>query len=124
VSDCVLVVDDDPSILAVVTDVLLDEGYRVVAASNGAEALRRMAADVPAVLVTDLTMPVMDGHSLVEACRAQRHMDAMPIVVMSAEARAGFDSVSNLGVQELLTKPFDIGRLLEVLARLLALSLQ
>jgi two-component system alkaline phosphatase synthesis response regulator PhoP len=124
VSGCVLVVDDDPSILSLVTDVLVDEGYQVVAASNGAEALRRIAADVPALLVTDLTMPVMSGQSLVEACRAQPQMAAMPIVVMSAESRASFDSVSTLGVQELLTKPFDIGKLIDVVAQLVAVGLR
>jgi len=124
VSGCVLVVDDDPSILSLVTDVLVDEGYQVVAASNGAEALRRMAADVPALLVTDLTMPVMSGQSLVEACRAQPQMALMPIVVMSAESRASFDSVSTLGVQELLTKPFDVGKLIDVVAQLVAVGLR
>jgi CheY-like chemotaxis protein len=118
VSQCVLVVDDDPSILALVTDILLDEGYQVRAATNGAEALQHIDDHVPAVLVTDLTMPVMDGLSLVEACRARPLTADMPIVVLSAESRATFDSVSTLGVQGLLTKPFDVGNLLDVIAQL------
>jgi len=124
VAQCVLVVDDDPSILALVTGILLDEGYQVVVASNGAEALRRIDDAVPAVLVTDLTMPVMDGQSLVEACRARPNTSSMPIVVMSAEACASFDSVSTLGVQELLIKPFDIGNLIDIVAQLFACGLQ
>jgi CheY-like chemotaxis protein len=118
VSQCVLVVDDDPSILALVTDILLDEGYQVRTATNGAEALQHIDDHVPAVLVTDLTMPVMDGLSLVEACRARPLTADMPIVVLSAESRATCDSVSTLGVQGLLTKPFDVGNLLDVIAQL------
>jgi len=118
VSRCVLVVDDDPSILALVTDILLDEGYEVVAARNGAEALRRTEDEVPALLVTDLGMPIMDGQSLVKACRARPLTADIPILVLSAESRAAFESVSRLGVQELLTKPFEIGHLLEIIAQL------
>jgi len=67
--------------------------------SNGAEALRLIHDAVPAVLLTDLAMPMMNGQSLVEACRAEPRMDAMPIVVMSAESPAVLDTVSTLGVQ-------------------------
>ena len=70
----ILVVDDDPSILALVAEILRDEGYEVATARNGAEALERVAETVPAVLVTDLMMPVMDGSALVRAWRAARRV--------------------------------------------------
>jgi CheY-like chemotaxis protein len=124
VTQCVLVVDDDPSILALVTNLLLDEGYEVVAARNGAEALRHIQDEAPALLVTDLGMPVMDGQSLVEACRAHPLTADMPILIMSAESRATLERVSSLGVQELVTKPFDIGHLLELIAQLFARRLR
>lgn len=58
---CVLVVDDDDRIRTVVTEVLQDEGYDVVEATNGAAALERLATVQPAVILLDMRMPVKVG---------------------------------------------------------------
>lgn len=114
----ILVVDDDPSILALVAEILQDEGYEVATARNGAEALARVAETLPAVLVTDLTMPVMDGPALVRACRAAPVTAGLPIVVMSAALPLLLDSLARLGVQDALYKPFDTEVLVAIIARL------
>src|SRR5919206_4934956 len=98
----ILVVDDDPSILALVTEILQDEGYDVATARNGAEALERVAEAVPAVLVTDLMMPVMDGPALVHACRAAPA--SVPILIMSAALPILLDRLARLGVQDTVHK--------------------
>ena len=114
----ILVVDDDPSILTLVAEALVDEGYEVAIARNGAEALTRLAEVVPAVLVTDLMMPIMDGPTLVRACRSKATTAALPIVVMSAALSALLGNLARLGVQEMLEKPFDIHTLVAAVDRL------
>jgi CheY-like chemotaxis protein len=116
----ILVVDDDPSILALVAEILQDEGYEVATARNGAEALERVAETVPAVLVTDLMMPVMDGPALVQACRAAPTTASLPIVVMSAALPVLLDSLARLGVEDAVHKPFDTDVLVALIARLVA----
>ena len=114
----ILVVDDDPSILALVAEILQDEGYDVAPARNGAEAIERVVETVPAVLVTDLMMPVMDGPALVQACRAAHATASLPIVVMSAALPALLDSLTWLSVQDAIYKPFDMDVLVAIVARL------
>ena len=114
----ILVVDDDPSILALVAEILQDEGYEVATARNGAEALAQVAEAVPAVLLTDLMMPVMDGPALVQACRATPVTAGLPIVVMSAALPALLDGLAWLGVQDAIYKPFDMDVLVAIIARL------
>src|SRR2546423_6985803 len=92
----ILVVDDDPSILALVAEILLDEWYDVATAANGAEALQRVAEAVPAVIVTDLMMPGMDGPALVRAGRAEPATAGPPIVIMSAALAALLDGGKSL----------------------------
>ena len=116
----ILVVDDDPSILALVAEILQDEGYDVATARNGAEAIARVAETVPAVLVTDLMMPVMDGPALVQACRAAHATASLPIVVMSAALPVLLDGLGRLGVEEAVHKPFDTDVLVALIARLVA----
>jgi CheY-like chemotaxis protein len=116
----ILVVDDDPSILALVAEILLDEGYDVATAGNGAEALERVAEVVPAVIVTDLMMPVMDGPALVRACRAEPSTAGLPIVIMSAALTALRDGMKSLGVQDAISKPFDTDSLVAIVACLVA----
>src|SRR5207249_4980422 len=83
----VLVVDDDAAIAAIVAGVLEDEGYAVVLARNGAEALDRIAAQPPRLILLDMRMPGMSGWEFVAAYRARADAQA-PIVVMTAGRNA------------------------------------
>lgn len=105
----VLVVDDDPEILEAICDILDAEGYRVAQARNGLEALDRVRAERPEVILLDLMMPVMDGHAFARALRA-RGNGAIPIVVISADGNA--HRATALGARGFLSKPFDIDSLL------------
>lgn len=86
-----MVVDDDPSVREALTDILSDEGFRVRDAVNGADALRQLAAarELPALLITDLAMPVMNGYELVRKFHADRHWAPVPVLVLSASADEG-----------------------------------
>ena len=77
----ILVVDDDPNLLIVLAEQLRDDGYEVTTARDGQEALRRLEAGWPDLIVVDLTMPRMDGLALARHIKAQADL---PIIVLSA----------------------------------------
>jgi two-component system chemotaxis response regulator CheY len=106
----VLVVDDDPDILDAICDILDAEGYRVARARHGGEALERVAAELPSVILLDLMMPVMDGFAFANALRQRPLPRHIPIVVISADGNP--QKAAALGAQAYLAKPFDIDALL------------
>jgi CheY-like chemotaxis protein len=112
----ILVVDDDPAILDAVREILDLEGYPVVTAANGAEALRRVEETRPALMLLDMRMPVLNGW---EVARALRERDlALPILVMTA-ARDAREWAEQIGAAGYLAKPFDLDDLLDAVERLL-----
>jgi CheY-like chemotaxis protein len=107
--ETVLVVDDEQGILEALADLLREEGYRVMTASHGREALERMAELRPDLVLTDWMMPLLDGPALIERIRVD-FPDGVALLGMSAV------DVSNLRRQypdiPFLQKPFDIATLL------------
>ena len=77
----ILVVDDDATLLVVLSEQLRDDGYEVATARDGAEALRRLESGWPDLILLDLTMPRMDGLALARRIKAQADL---PIIVLSA----------------------------------------
>lgn len=114
----VLIVDDEYGIAQLLEDVLKDEGHRVLLASNGRQALDRVAELRPDLVVTDFMMPVMDGAGLIEALAAQPAMAAIPIVLISSLPE---EAVAERcpGYAFFLRKPFSIFSFIDVVARLL-----
>lgn len=110
----VLVVDNEPGILAIVRDVLRDEGYRVETAANGLEALRSIEARPPSLILMDVHIPILDGEGLVNALR-ERGIE-VPLVVMTAGPAAD-QWARKLGAQGAIPKPFGITDLLAVASR-------
>src|SRR4030081_3365599 len=102
----VLVIDDDPSIRAVVTTALQDEGYRVVSAVDG-QALEMACQHHPAVVLLDLTMPQMGGAEVSRRLRADPATASIPIILMSGQYDLRGRS-AHLPVDERLAKPFDL----------------
>ena len=114
----VLVVDDDAGIRSVVADAFEMEGYCVITARNGAEALERVRASRPDAIVVDLMMPIMDGWQFLEACRNEALCDGTPVVVMSAYRYLG-QIGPDLGASACIAKPFDLDVLLGAVERLI-----
>jgi two-component system KDP operon response regulator KdpE len=111
----VLVVDDEPQIVRFLRTSLAANGYDVIEAGSGAEALRRAAADAPDVIVLDLGLPDVDGK---EVIRLLRGGSAVPIIVLSARSReAEKIAALDLGADDYVDKPFGMG---ELMARLRA----
>jgi CheY-like chemotaxis protein len=115
----ILVVDDDDSIRGLVSEVLRDDGYQVREATNGAEALAVLGTTCPDLIVLDLMMPVMDGWTFVERCRAAAPCGDVPIVVTSAayDLPNTAARLRRLGVRTCLAKPFDLDGLLALVER-------
>ena len=115
----ILVVDDEPSLRQVLTEVLADEGYAVQDAPDGRVALEMLALAPPDLLITDVMMPRSDGWVLLASVR--EHTPALPVIVMSAVDRrkATRRDVSSTAHIVFLRKPFDIETLLAIVKRLI-----
>lgn len=113
----ILVVDDEPTLVATVKFNLEKEGYEVVAASDGEQALSSVRASMPDLVILDLMLGNMHGF---EVCRAIRKESDVPIVILTARTEE-FDKVVGLelGADDYVTKPFSMKELLaRVRARL------
>ena len=109
----VLVVDDDASIRELLSAALEDDGYEVLPAKNGQDALAVCERWRPDVIVLDLMMPVMDGWTFAKRLRER---DDIPIVVLSA-ANDLERHAKSLGAAFVEGKPFDLDQLLPKVAR-------
>lgn len=111
----VLIVDDDPGVLEVLELALNAEGYQVILAHDGSEALERAVATRPHLMLVDLMMPVMDGWQFVRECRKRGECDKTPVILLSA-ARNLDQAARELGVQAAVPKPFNLDELLDLVA--------
>ena len=110
----ILVVDDDPEILAMLRDFLESEGLVVRTAANGAEALEALDEIAPALILLDMRMPVLDGWAFAE--RLHERALTYPIVVMTA-AESARRWADEIGATAYIAKPFDVNELLETIER-------
>lgn len=116
-----LVVEDEASIREVVAAWLRDEGFTVTTAANGAEAIEQLRVVRPDAIVLDLMMPIMDGRTFVERCRAESLCADIPIVVVSAShnLRSAASRLTAKGVSAVITRPFSLEVLIGAIDRLL-----
>lgn len=115
----VLVCDDDPVILRLLEVNLELEGYDVLSATNGLEAVEVATAEDPDLVILDIMMPRMDGYEACERIKANDKTKDTPIIFLSAKAQlADIDRGTVSGVSEYLTKPFDPAELAAVIERL------
>ncbi len=100
----ILVVDDEPKLVAVVRDYLERDGYRVIAADDGREALERFRQVEPDLVILDLMLPEFDG---LEVCRRLRRESRVPIIMLTARAEEIDEMLGlELGADDYVTKPF------------------
>jgi two-component system phosphate regulon response regulator PhoB len=112
----ILIVDDEPPIAEFLSELLEDEGHRVLLANHGRKALERIASEPPDLVISDLMMPVMDGGQLCITLRKNPRTAAIPIIMISA---AG-DRWTAVGADANITKPIDVASFLTTVAQLLA----
>ncbi len=117
----VLVVENEASNRILIERVLSTRGYRCLSASNGQEALNILDREGVDLILTDLSMPVLDGYRATQLIRARPHLANVPIVAVTAFAlHDDAEAAKQIGCTEYLTKPFRPRQLLEVVERLLS----
>jgi CheY-like chemotaxis protein len=112
----ILIVEDDEGVRVIVGALLTFEGYPVVTARNGYEALTQARLHHPALILLDLAMPVMDGRQFRAEQRADPTIQHIPIMCFSAAPDAAIVA-QELGAIECFVKPFDFDRLIEIIER-------
>jgi two-component system response regulator VicR len=116
----ILVVEDEPAVRELAADILREEGYDVVEASDGLEALQVIDEHVPfsdhaSVVLLDLMLPKVSGLQVLEHLRKTENA-ALPVVAMSASG-THLSQAAIAGASATLAKPFDLGSLLDIIAR-------
>jgi chemosensory pili system protein ChpA (sensor histidine kinase/response regulator) len=114
----VLVVDDSLTVRRVTQRLLQREGYRVVVAKDGLDALEKLAQELPAVMLSDIEMPRMDGFDLVRNLRADERTAHLPVVMITSRiAQKHRDLAAELGVDHYLGKPYSEDELMGLVRR-------
>lgn len=121
----VLLADDDPILHRVLTHRLGREGFEVLSAFNGREALDLAAQDPPNLLILDGIMPELDGFAVLREWRAKESLAKIPVVMLTARNREE-DVVGALegGAVDYLTKPFSPAELVARVKRVMGDALQ
>ncbi|MEK6255751.1 MAG: response regulator [Chloroflexota bacterium] len=120
--DNILIVEDLEQIRELLKVTLTYQGYEVVTARNGEEALEAVAEETPALILTDLLMPKMDGYALIYRLRRNADTRQIPVIVLSATyvSAADKDFALSLGAVRFLEKPVDTADLLLAIGETLA----
>ncbi len=112
----VLVVEDDSYLRESIDSLLREEGYEVVIASNGKEALSILNdQDPPQLILLDLGLPEMDGWDLLEECGASNKWAKIPVLVITGTPVGH----RHFGMKEVIMKPFDLNRILAAVKKYL-----
>jgi len=110
----ILLVDDDAAIRDAVRQVLVDQGFRVVEARDGAEALRAIDTEPPAMIVLDVQMPGIDGPALARELRTR--LRRVPLVILTGVADPKREA-DRCNAEAYLRKPFDADELVRLVRR-------
>ncbi len=120
----ILVVDDSLTVRKITSRFLEREGYRVVTAKDGLEALEQMQEQVPDVVVVDIEMPRMDGLEMTKRVRASGEFSHLPIIMITSRTADKHRAYAHqVGVDAYLVKPYKEDELMEHIVRLLETSL-
>jgi two-component system alkaline phosphatase synthesis response regulator PhoP len=116
----ILVVDDEIYIVHILDFSLGMEGYEVVTALDGEQALEKLQSDKPDLIVLDIMMPKLDGYEVCKAIKSDPETRQIPVILLSAKGRnvdqkLGFD----VGADDYITKPFSPRKLVERINQLL-----
>ncbi len=113
----ILVVDDEPSIVRLMEFILARQGHEMLVAVNGEEALEKVRAAQPDLVLLDIMMPRIDGYEVARALRADPETARMPIIMLSAKAQEeDIQKGMDVGVNKYITKPFSPEHLVHVVA--------
>jgi len=115
VANAILVADDDPDILSIVSMSLETQGYTVYKATNGREAVDLAKQHHPDLILMDMMMPVVSGYEAVGELKADATTKDIVVVGLSAKAMAtDMERATDVGIDGYITKPFRIAQVLSV----------
>jgi CheY-like chemotaxis protein len=119
----VLSVDDSRTIRLIVTRALMPYDCVVIEAANGEEGLAAAAREKPDLILLDITMPVMDGVTMLGKLKEDEALKLMPVIMLTAESgRENVLHISKLGISDYLVKPFRAEQLIEKAVRAVPLQ--
>lgn len=120
----ILVVEDVPNVLELLEVTLRFKGYPVITARNGQEALERVNSEHPALIITDILMPKMDGFALAHALRKDARTRQIPVIFLSATYVTPEDKkfAMSLGAVRFIEKPIDTEDFLLTIAEILTMG--
>ncbi len=113
----ILIIDDEPTIIEVVAEVLADEGYETLTATGGRDALHLLAAQRPDLMLLDLYMPDMSGLDLLALLQSDAALASIPVVMMTAGVLSALE-LEHAGPTQIISKPFNVDDLVATVRRL------
>ena len=117
----ILIVDDSADNVAMMSLDLQQQGYRVVTAANGEDAITVATATMPNLILMDINLPTLDGLGATRRIRENESLREVPIIAITAFGTEGFQRAAyDAGVSGYLTKPIDLDRMHQLMARLLS----
>lgn len=116
----IIVIEDDPHILKLISQTLQREGYEVVTATDGSEGLRKVRETHPHLVVLDISLPGLDGYQVCHHLRSEHATSKLPVIMVTAmsrpsDQRRGFET----GADDYLSKPFVLSELITRIRSLL-----
>lgn len=111
----ILIADDDAEMLETLSSMLEAEGYQVVRAENGQEAVELARKELPALIMTDIHMPVMDGLKACKAIKSDKVTKGIPVVMLTVEGSINeIQQAISYGAKTYITKPSSKAEILRV----------
>jgi len=115
----IVIAEDDPSSRELLTELLESWGYDVIAARNGADALQKILASPPDLVVCDIKMPVLDGIGLVQALRRDNNLASIPVIALTGFDPQDHEEITSAGFSTYQSKPVSTALLKKNVERLL-----
>lgn len=113
----ILVVDDEPDFVSTIQCRLEWCHYEVITATNGKEGLEKAEKEKPNLIILDTSMPVMNGHEMLERLRKHANLKDIPVIMVTALCEVqDITKASSYGIEDYVAKPFDFAELMEKIA--------
>jgi two-component system alkaline phosphatase synthesis response regulator PhoP len=121
----VLVVDDEADIVSTIQYRLEFCEFEVITATNGKEGLEKAANEKPDLILLDISMPVMNGHEMLERLKNSPDLKDIPVIMLTAYSDAkDVTKAADLGIVDYITKPFDFTELMGKISNALGNKIQ
>jgi DNA-binding response OmpR family regulator len=116
----ILVVDDENDIVSTIQFRLKSCGFDILTADNGQEGIETATREKPDLILLDINMPIMDGHTMLQRVRSHSELKDTPVIMLTAYSdRNDISKAAELGISDYVTKPFDFSDLMEKISKAL-----